>query len=149
MDPDNSSMQPLPTEGNDNTPMASANDSGQQIPMTPSVEPATNEVVPTSPLLGSNTDTLQLFDQIVEKIIEQQEAIIGPVAVEQAKKVHELKINWPQHLVGIDGNPQQAIDELVAQYKELFGQIAVQVSKEAVAAIMAKLPPEQQPKSLQ
>lgn len=95
------------------------------------------------------TGGLELFDQIVEKIIEQQEAIIGPVAVEQAKKVSELKINWPQHAVDIDGNPQAAIDELVAQYKELFGQIAVQVSKEAVAAILAQMPTDQQPKSLQ
>lgn len=149
MDPENSSMQTLPAEGNNNTPVASTNDSRQQIPTTQGIEPVTNEVASTPPLDNPNTGTLQLFDQIVEKIIEQQEAIIGPVAVEQAKKVRELKINWPQHLVDIDGNPQQAIDELVAQYKELFGQIAVQVSKEAVAAIMAQLPADQQPKSLQ
>jgi hypothetical protein len=90
-----------------------------------------------------------LFSQIAEKIIEQQEAIIGPIAVEQAKQIHELVLNWPQHQVSVTGDPQQAIDELVEQYKELFGQIAVQVSKEAVANILAQIPPEQQPKSLQ
>lgn len=95
------------------------------------------------------TDLHAVFDQIAEKIIEQQEAIIGPVAVEQAKQIKELKINWPQHDVDIEGNPQVAIDDLVEQFKELFGQIAVQVSKEAVASLLTKLPTDQQPKSLQ
>ncbi len=91
----------------------------------------------------------ELFDQIAEKIIEQQEAIIGPVAVEQAKQVRALKVNWPQHDVDVQGDPQAAIDNLIEQYKELFGQIAVQVSKEAVANILAQLPADKRPKSLQ
>lgn len=93
-------------------------------------------------------DLSALFDQIAEKIIEQQEAIIGPVAIEQAKRVKELKIDWPKHDVDISGSPQAAIDELVAQYKELFGQIAVETCKEAVARYVSQLPAEQQPKSL-
>ncbi len=93
-------------------------------------------------------DVHALFDQIAEKIIEQQEAIIGPVAVEQAKRVKELKIDWPKHDVDITGNPQNAIDKLVAQYKELFGQIAVETCKEAAARYLAQLPAGQQPESL-
>lgn len=90
-----------------------------------------------------------IFDQIVEKIIEQQEAIIGPIAVERAKLVQELKINWQQHDVDIEGgNPQAAVNELVEQYKELFGQIAVETCKEAVANLLGKLPEDQQPSSL-
>ncbi len=94
-------------------------------------------------------DITAIFDQIAEKIIEQQEAIIGPVAVDQAKKVKELKIDWPQHEVDISGSPQTAIDELVEQYKELFGQIAVETCKEAVSKYLSQIPAEQQPKSLQ
>ncbi len=89
-----------------------------------------------------------IFDQIVAKIIEQQEAIIGPIAVDRAKLVSELKINWPQHEVDIEGSPQVAIDDLVEQYKELFGQIAVETCKEAVASLLAQLTAEQQPTSL-
>ncbi len=89
-----------------------------------------------------------IFDQIAEKIIERQEAIIGPVAVAQAKNVKALKIDWPQHTVGVSGNPQDAIDKLVEQYKELFGQIAVESCKEAVAQYLAKLPTAQVPESL-
>lgn len=91
----------------------------------------------------------EIFDQIAEKIIEQQEAIIGPIAVDRAKLVTALKIDWPQHDVDISGNPQAAIDQLIEQYKELFGQIAVQASKEAVTSLLAQLPSDQLPKSLQ
>lgn len=89
-----------------------------------------------------------VFAQIAEKIIEQQESIIGPIAVQQAQQVKELKVDWPNHDVDISGNPQKAIDELVQQYKELFGQIAVETCKEAAARYLAQLSPEQQPSSL-
>lgn len=90
----------------------------------------------------------QIFNQIAQKIIEQQETIIGPVAVERAKLVGKLKIDWPHHTVSVSGNPQSAIDELVTQYKELFGQIAVETCKEAVARYVSQLSPEQLPHSL-
>jgi hypothetical protein len=93
-------------------------------------------------------DLIALFDQIAEKIIEQQEAIIGPIAVEQAKQVGQLKIDWPQHDVDISGDPQSAIDKLVEQYKDLFGQIAVETCKDAASRYLAQLTPEQLPKSL-
>jgi hypothetical protein len=93
-------------------------------------------------------DLRQLFDQMAEKIIEQQEAIIGPVAVDQAKLVSELKINWLQHNVDISGNPQKAIDDLVTQFKELFGQMAVETCKAAVSNLVTQLPNEQIPGSL-
>lgn len=99
------------------------------------------------PLAAPEADS-GLFSQIAERIIEQQEAIIGPIAVEQARQIQELVINWPQHHVDVSGNPQQAIDELVEKYKELFGQIAVQVSREAAASYLAQLPADRQPKSL-
>lgn len=90
-----------------------------------------------------------IFDEIVSKIIEQQEAIIGPIAIEQAKQVKDLKVDWQKHDIDIAGNPQVAIDHLVEQYKELFGQIAVETCKEAAANLVAQLPVEEQPKSLQ
>lgn len=99
---------------------------------------------PAAPAL----DVAALFDQIAEKIIEQQEAIIGPVAVQQAQQVKELKIDWAQHDVDISGSPQIAIDELVEKYKELFGQIAVETCKEAVSRYLSQLPADQMPSSL-
>ncbi|HSX23530.1 MAG TPA: hypothetical protein VLE74_00295 [Candidatus Saccharimonadales bacterium] len=102
----------------------------------------------TPPADAAAAGLQSLFDQIAEKIIEQQESIIGPIAVEQAKQVKELKIDWPQHTVDISGSPKVAIDELVEQYKVLFGQIAVETCKEAVSRYLAQLPANQLPESL-
>lgn len=89
-----------------------------------------------------------LFSQIAEKIISQQELIIGPVAVQQAQQVKNLKIDWAKREVTVAGSGPTTIDELVAQYKELFGQIAVETCKEAAATYLAKLSAEQLPESL-
>jgi hypothetical protein len=94
----------------------------------------------------SAADSNAVFSEIAKKIIEQQEVVIGPIAVEQAKQVPELTINWPQ--VTVIGNPQKAIDDLVQKYKELFGQIAVQVSRDASVSLLAQLPLDKHPKSL-
>lgn len=89
-----------------------------------------------------------IYTQMVAKIIEQQETIIGPMAVQQAQMVTELDIDWAQHAVSITGSPTLAIDDLVDQYKDLFGQIAVETCREAVARLLVQLPVDQQPKSL-
>lgn len=94
------------------------------------------------------TDTQQIFDGIAEKIIEQQEAIIGPIAVEQAKLIKGMQINWQQHLVDIKNDPQKVIDKLVEQYKELFGQLAVESCKQAADKLLAQLPENQKPATL-
>jgi hypothetical protein len=113
-------------------------------PTTPEVPAPVTPAVPQAQL----PDLTAIFDQIAEKIIEQQEAIIGPIAVEQAKLVTELNVDWSQHDVDIEGSPQVAIDDLVAQYKELFGQIAVETCREAVSKLLAQVPADQQPSSL-
>lgn len=91
---------------------------------------------------------MDVYAQIAEKIIESQEAIIGPVAIEQAEQVPDLHIDWPHHKVSITGNGSSAIDSLVARYKELFGQISVEVSKEAAHGLMGSLAPDQLPRAL-
>jgi hypothetical protein len=91
----------------------------------------------------------RLFAHIVERIISQQESIIGPIAVERAKLVKKLNLDdWSKHSVSVSGDPSAAIDELVERYKELFGQIAVETCKEAVSNLISQLPAEEQPKSL-
>ena len=91
---------------------------------------------------------MDVFAQMVEKIIEQQEAIMGPIAIGRAQLVKELEINWAKHDVTINGDERTTIDELVERYKELFGQIAVETCKEAASKLLVQLPADQQPKSL-
>ncbi len=89
-----------------------------------------------------------LYGQIASTIIEQQETIIGPVAVEQARKVADLSIDWSKHSVKVKGNAPQVIDDLVRQYEHLFGKLSVDVCRDATAGLVAQLPAEKQPKML-
>ena len=83
---------------------------------------------------------MDIYAQIAVKIIAGQEAIIGPVAIEQANRVSDLKVDWPKHEVTITGDKVSAIEALIEKYMELFGQISVEVSKQAAAPLMTQLP---------
>jgi len=91
---------------------------------------------------------MDVYEQIIIKIIKSQEAIIGPVAIEQAQRVSHLKVDWDKQKVDIEGNESKAIDSLIEIYKELFGQISVEVSKEAAAPLIGRLPAGQTPEAL-
>lgn len=91
---------------------------------------------------------MDVYEQIVAKIIKSQEVIIGPVAIEQAQKVPHLKVDWDAKKIDIDGNEADAIDALINVYKDLFGQISVEVSKEAAGTLIDKLPADATPKAL-
>jgi hypothetical protein len=65
---------------------------------------------------------MDIFDKIAEKIIREQEGIIGPVALEQAGKVPGLTLNWLKHEVVLVGDKKEIVEKLVEQYEHLFGQ---------------------------
>jgi hypothetical protein len=92
---------------------------------------------------------MDVYAQIAEKIIEHQETIIGPVAVQQAEQVNGLSVDWLNRTVTISGDQRQVIQDLIEAYKVLFGQIAVEVSKEAVAHLSTSLTHDQLPALLQ
>lgn len=89
---------------------------------------------------------MDVYEQIVAKIIKSQEAIIGPVAIEQAQRVPHLEIEGDDkdRKITIKGDEAKTIDRLIDVYKELFGQISVEVSKEAAASLINKIPAGQQ-----
>lgn len=91
---------------------------------------------------------MDIYGQIAVKIIQGQEAIIGPVAVEQAEQVGNMQVDWSRHEVAITGNAVTALEELIQKYKELFGHISVEVSKEAVGSLAAQVPGGDLPESL-
>lgn len=95
---------------------------------------------------------MDLYNQIAQKIIEAQEQVIGPVAVQQASFVNGLVLDWDKnHSVVVSDKPHasEMIDQLVSQYEVLFGPIARETSKEAALRYSSQLPPDQIPKSLQ
>lgn len=91
---------------------------------------------------------MDIFAKLAETIIEQQETIIGPIALEQAGKVTGLKLNWQKHEVFLEGDKTKILGSLVDQYKALFGQASVEVCKEAVSRYRTQLPSDQLPQAL-
>jgi hypothetical protein len=83
---------------------------------------------------------MDVYEQIAVKIITSQEAIIGPVAVEQAAGVSGLAVDWPHHQVAIKGNKSDALEKLVGKYADLFGQISIEVSKQSVSSLLSQMP---------
>ncbi len=91
---------------------------------------------------------MNIFATLAEKIIEKQESIIGPIALEQANKVNGLKVNWQKHEVAIEGDQKGVIDKLIEQYEHLFGKASIEACKEAVKGIMNQVPQDQMPSLL-
>jgi hypothetical protein len=89
-----------------------------------------------------------IFPQIVVKIISEQEGIIGPIAVEQAKRINGLKLNWPKHEVSFKGEESKIVEELIESYRDFFGQVSVDVCKHAVKKLVSQLPFDQRPELL-
>lgn len=92
---------------------------------------------------------MDIYTQIASRIIENQRAVIGPLAIRQAIEVTGLKIvDEKKMLVQITGDGKGVIDNLVSRYFELFGQASVEVCKDAVSDIRNKYQPEDFPNSL-
>lgn len=81
--------------------------------------------------------------QAASKIIKEQQAIIGPVALDQAKKVAGLSINGED--IKVIGNKKETLEHLVKQFEKLFGKASVQVCKEAFSAYAEKIAPSDIP----
>jgi len=88
------------------------------------------------------------YAKIIVAIVKEQEAVIGPVAIEQARLVPGLTIDWNTKEATMTQDPKQTIDMLVEQYRALFGKISVEVCKEAVGRLAQQLTPDQMPSSL-
>jgi hypothetical protein len=91
---------------------------------------------------------MDVYSQIVLKIIQRQESIIGPIAVEQAEQVSGLKLDWTAQQVSISGDEAKVVDQLVDKYQDLFGQLSVEVCKEAAASLLSQLPSGGLPETL-
>lgn len=87
---------------------------------------------------------MDIFIQIVTRIIKEQELIIGPIAWEEAGEVQGLKVSSKKE-IKIDGNKQQVLEGLVNQYSRLFGRASEEVCKDAVKDLVSDLPAQEVP----
>jgi hypothetical protein len=86
-----------------------------------------------------------IYSDIVERIVREQETIIGPIAIEQAQKVPGLKVDLNKHEISFQGNRMEAVENLIEKYRELFGQASVEACKEAVSGIISQVPNDKVP----
>lgn len=75
-----------------------------------------------------------MYTDLIKSIIAQQELIIGPVAVEEANKVHGLTVSKDGKEITVSEDGKQVLENLVKQYASLFGRVSVEVCKEAIMA---------------
>ncbi len=88
---------------------------------------------------------MDIFAQMAEKIIKEQESVIGPIALEQAQKVKGLKVDLKNHDISFSGDKTEIVEDLIEQYKKLFGQASVEMCKDAVKGIITQVPASQVP----
>lgn len=84
------------------------------------------------------------YAQGISQIIKEQQAIIGPIALDQAKKVSGLQITGFDD-VKIVGNKKEVLSGLVNQYAKLFGRASIEVCKEAFEPFSDKIPSQDVP----
>ncbi len=89
------------------------------------------------------------FDQISQRIIKEQELIIGPMAWDEAKKVVGLNvIDIKNGAVSLVGDSKQIINALVSRYVGLFGKASQEVCRNSVKSILADMKEEDVPTML-
>jgi len=74
------------------------------------------------------------FGQVVLRIVEHQTKLIGPLAVDLAKKAGGIEFSSEKQVI-IYGDPRKVLGNLVDQYKTIFGDLSVQVSRRAVKTL--------------
>ncbi len=91
---------------------------------------------------------MTIFAQVAQKIIKEQESIIGPIAREQAKKVPGLTLDEAKNEVTLVGNEKEILDVLVGKYADLFGKASVEVCRGAAKEFEAQIPKDKLPSFL-
>jgi hypothetical protein len=89
-----------------------------------------------------------VYAAMATRIVAEQAKVIGPISYAQANKVPGLSVNRQTGAATIVGDGAHIIDELVGQYKVLFGNIAVEVSREAVGNLRLNVSPDRLPNLL-
>lgn len=87
------------------------------------------------------------YEKVIITIVEAQEAVIGEMAVSQANTVTGLNIGTDKK-VTVSGDAGQVVNDLVDSYRQLFGNIAVEVCKEAAHKAQPGVSDELFPESL-
>lgn len=89
-----------------------------------------------------------IYTEICSQIIQEQEKIIGALAVEQASQVEGLTLDPVSYRCVVVGDGSKVINDLIEQYRDFFGHAAVEVCKEAASKYLNKLSLDSTPELL-
>lgn len=87
---------------------------------------------------------MDTFAQAASRIIKEQQAIIGPIALDQAKKISGLQVGGIDN-IKVTGNRKEVLGNLVNQYAKLFGKASIEVCKDAFSSYADKIPQSEIP----
>ena len=76
--------------------------------------------------------SIKTVELITQAIIKSQQSVIGPLAIEQARKVSGLNVDNKGAVVLNTKDPNKLLEQLVRTYERLFGKASVEVCKEAI-----------------
>jgi hypothetical protein len=91
---------------------------------------------------------MDIYSELAQKIIKEQETILGPVAIEQAQKVEGLTVDKNVQNIIFNGDKKLILEKLVQQYQNLFGLTSVEVCREAVRGVISQAAKDQIPQVL-
>lgn len=81
---------------------------------------------------------MDIYAEIVDRIIKEQQSIIGPIALDQARKVEGISFS-ENEIIKVQGNGKTVLEHLVSQYEKFFGKASIEVCRDALAPIKDKL----------
>lgn len=77
---------------------------------------------------------MDTYELAASQIIKGQEAVVGPLALDQAKKVTGIEVSSSGE-VKLVGSGKEVLTKLVNQYEKLFGKASVEVCRDAVKEV--------------
>ena len=84
------------------------------------------------------------YSTLATHVLRSQMSIIGPLALDQAKKTIGIIINNDQS-ISIKGNGKEILENLVRQFEQLFGQASVEACKDAIKESQLSISPSDLP----
>lgn len=88
-----------------------------------------------------------IYQQLAQAMIKQQEMIVGPLAWSEADKISNISIK--ENRVIIKGDGKQVVDSLVKQFETLFGRASLEVCRDAARSLLLEIDEQDIPSALQ
>lgn len=83
--------------------------------------------------MSALSNKMDIYDELVNKIVATQQDVIGPVAVLMAKKVKGL--DFSNKLIHVTAEPKVVLSDLVLEYSKIFGDASIEMCKESIRNI--------------